>query len=276
MDNIVNNLELTVTPSQLKPTLRALLHAIFFHRLLDNVQPETFEILDVHVPSVPNPILEKDINTKVDQFYEETVLLNQSEGQLAVIFLQRRPKKGWFATTEELVPWEEHLITVHLSNSPRSTNQSLHAALLQTLTFCAEKKGNVPPLSGNSSAFLSHQILISPPSPAELFAPSSPPRRTSPPLAAPSLVPESDRRESRDRSMSPGVFTREYGAMGYLEQARDGLRARGIGVGEEEGLDEYWLLVWLYEISKKKGRERYCTTYHAIHDVTSLTHELVI
>lgn len=39
----------TLHPSQVKPVLRALLHAIFFHRTLDNIEPETYEIAESHI-----------------------------------------------------------------------------------------------------------------------------------------------------------------------------------------------------------------------------------
>jgi hypothetical protein len=40
-----------VPPQQVKHVLRALLYAIFFHRLMDNVEPETWDILETHVVS---------------------------------------------------------------------------------------------------------------------------------------------------------------------------------------------------------------------------------
>lgn len=63
----------TCHPNQIQSTLRALLHAIFFHRLLDNVEPDTIEILDTHIASLPNPGLDKEVNTKVEEFYGEYV-----------------------------------------------------------------------------------------------------------------------------------------------------------------------------------------------------------
>lgn len=238
MDTL-NSIELTVQPGQLRSSLRAVLHAIFFHRTLDNVEPETYDFLDYHVASAPDAALERDINAKVDEFHRETVQRYMTSGQIAVVFLQRKPKKGWFAVTEELVPWEEHLITVNLSDTVRSAPGGLpplHVALMQVLSFCAENKANVPPLantSGSSEPHLSHQILISPPPPHELFEPSSPPRLTSPlPPAAGVPSAPSDRRDSRERSSSPGVFPREgNGPLGYLGQARDGLRAVGARAG---------------------------------------------
>lgn len=69
--------------------------------------------------------------------------------QIAVVFLQRKNRKGWFAVTEALVPWEEHLISVTFVTRATTTRNTLNAALLQTLTFCSERRANVPALVGS-------------------------------------------------------------------------------------------------------------------------------
>nr|ODO02231.1 hypothetical protein L204_00959 [Cryptococcus depauperatus CBS 7855] len=149
MERLVNHIEMTIHPSQLRPILRALLFAIFFHRTLDAVEPETLELLESHI----------------DQ----------------------------------------------------------------------------------QNSNLSHQILIAPPSPADLFSPSSPPthpmRLTSPPpapFATPTTTTALDitspiqvtteSNNSAKRALSPTRAT-----LGYFEQAKDGLKAvsakAGAGVG---------------------------------------------
>lgn len=65
------------------------------------------------------------------------------------MFLQRKNRKGWFAVTEALVPWEEHLISVHFVTRATTTRNTLNAALMQTLTFCSERRANVPALVGS-------------------------------------------------------------------------------------------------------------------------------
>nr|XP_019044316.1 hypothetical protein I302_07600 [Kwoniella bestiolae CBS 10118]OCF23246.1 hypothetical protein I302_07600 [Kwoniella bestiolae CBS 10118] len=233
----VNHIELTIHPSQVRPTLRALLYAIFFHRNLDACEPEDFELLDSHIAISPNSTIEREVNTRIEEFAREYLEEGRKTfGEIAVVFLQKKPKKGWFAITEELIPWEEHLITLHFDRSSTSNNP-LHTALIQILTFCAEKKGNVPPLVGSS-------ILISPPSPTELFSPSPPTypaRLTSPPPqpltnTTPATATARDITSalpsggdaiigSTRRGVSPAT------GFGYLEQAKDGLRAVGAGVG---------------------------------------------
>ncbi|WWD19482.1 hypothetical protein CI109_103942 [Kwoniella shandongensis] len=246
----VNHIELTIHPSQVRPILRALLFAIFFHRTLDAVEPETLELLDSHIACAPNPTVEREVNAKIEEFAKEFLETGAERGELAVVFLQKKPKKGWFAITEELVPWEEHLITLHLSRTSRqqpATQQPLSGALLQLSTFCVEKKGNVPPLVGSSDQNnLSYQILIAPPPPSELFAPSSPPlyptRLTSPPPAPSTtnaiatardlaLPPPSSDLSNPDNTSAKRASSPASATLGYLEQAKGGLRAVGAGVG---------------------------------------------
>ncbi|TXT11119.1 hypothetical protein VHUM_01870 [Vanrija humicola] len=182
----LSSLPQRVERTQAKPVLSALLHAVFFHRLLDAVEPETVETNETHVAcGGGGGGVEREIAARVDEFGRTFVDQGSDSGEIGVVFLQRKNRKGWFAVTEALVPWEEHLITIHFVK--RATTNPLPGALLQLLTFCAERKDNVPPLVGTSVEHSSRQILISPPPPSELFAPSSPPlgptRLTSPPPA---------------------------------------------------------------------------------------------
>ncbi|WRT70373.1 uncharacterized protein IL334_007371 [Kwoniella shivajii] len=243
----VNHLELTIHPSQVRPTIRALLYAIFFHRNIDAIEPDDFELLDSHIATSSNPSIEREVNCKIEEFAKEYLENGRSSGEIAVVFLQKKPKKGWFAITEELVPWEEHLITLHFpstsSSKPKVANP-LHNSLLQLLTFCAEKKGNVPPLSGTS-------IIVAPPSPNELFAPSPPtyPTRLTSPPPAPLTNTTPATATARDMA-SPYTYAQmgdpisgstrrgtspHTGTLGYLEQAKDGLRAVGAKAGAGVG-----------------------------------------
>lgn len=135
---------------------------------------------------------------------------------------------------------------------------------MQTLTFCSTRKVNVPPLIGSAEqSNLSHQvsppylscgagtetdgqILIGPPPPSEIFAPSpplNPTRLTSPPPPASTTTTAATatardtampyhgqgyERDQKGRSSSPA-------AMGYLEQAKEGFRAVRAGAGAVAG-----------------------------------------
>ncbi|WVR07811.1 hypothetical protein IAU60_004854 [Kwoniella sp. DSM 27419] len=248
----VNHIELTVHPSQVRSTLRSLLLAIYFHRLLDAAEPETLELLDAHIAYAPNAAIEREINGKIEDFAKEYLEQGRTTGEIALVFLQKRPKKGWFAITEELVPWEEHLITLHFprpsAGGPTVQSPSpLTSALLRLVTFCAEKKDNVPPLVDGSS--MAQQILVAPPSPTELFSPSPPtyPQRLTSPPPAPLTHTTATTATARDTAHAPTLSGQEAvgsarrgispatGTLGYLEQAKDGLRAVGAKAGAGVG-----------------------------------------
>ncbi|GFZ48554.1 hypothetical protein JCM24511_06302 [Saitozyma sp. JCM 24511] len=264
----LNHIHLTVPPQQVKHVLRALLYAIFFHRLMDNVEPETWDILETHVACAPTQAIEKEVSSKIDEFSREYLDTGAERGEIAVVFLQKKPRKGWFAVTEELLPWEEHLITLSFPRAPSKppSINPLQTALLQILTFCAEKSGNVPPLGSSSpnhelpgTLLTCRQILISPPPPNELFAPSPPlPARSPPPIPTTTTTPLTAVARPRDLALPPssGAHTSSAAAalgldgrdarrssspasvgaaLGYLEQAKDGLRAVGAKAGAVAG-----------------------------------------
>lgn len=200
----------------------------------------------------PNSIISREISNKIEEFALQYLEGGQDHGELAVVFLQKKSKKGWFAVTEELVPWEEHLITLNFCHSPKTPLNPLPGALLQIATFCLEQKAMVPPLTGTTesqSSNVSYQIMIAPPSPNDLFAPSSPPsyptRLTSPPPApSPSTTPATA--VARDLAVShrpmlgnPNNARRTSSptnaTLGYFEQAKDGLRAVGAKAGAGVG-----------------------------------------
>ncbi|EJT52523.1 hypothetical protein A1Q1_03655 [Trichosporon asahii var. asahii CBS 2479] len=145
--------------------LRALLLSIFFQRTLENVVPETLDVFDTHVAVVSGAAtgtstalagpgqkvteIEREIHDKVEGFVRTFVETGKEGGEIAVVFLQRKNRKGWFAVTEALVPWEEHLISVHFVTRATTTRNTLNSALMQTLTFCSERRANVPALVGS-------------------------------------------------------------------------------------------------------------------------------
>lgn len=138
----VNHINLRVERSAVSSVLTALLSAIFFQRNLDGVEPYTLDILDTHVAvvaasghddtrAVPAAnSVERDISSKVDEFVRTIVDTDADSGevggggrhayscQIAVVFLQRKNKKGWFAVTE-----------VGRSRGLRSSSDSRHWSL---------------------------------------------------------------------------------------------------------------------------------------------------
>lgn len=108
---------------------------------------------------------------------------------------------------------------------------------------------------------MSHQIIIAPPSHAEIFSPSPPldPSRLTSPPPLPSTTTTPATALARDLTMPPGSAVNEAmearerdpsrdgrrasspastdrgGAFGYFEQAKDGLRAVGARAGAVAG-----------------------------------------
>jgi hypothetical protein len=63
----------TVAASQVQPVLLALLRSIFFHRTLEPVEPQSYEVFDVQVPCISAPDLEKELAGKVEEFVKDFV-----------------------------------------------------------------------------------------------------------------------------------------------------------------------------------------------------------
>ncbi|KLT42288.1 hypothetical protein CC85DRAFT_302492 [Cutaneotrichosporon oleaginosum] len=252
----VNHIKLRVERTTAPTVLRALLNAIFFQRNLDAIDPVTVDILDTPVAvasslsapaagskagtPVPAEVeIRREILAKIDEFTKTFVDTRADGGEIAVVFFQRKNRKGWFAVTEALVPWEEHLIT--LTFVTRATQNPLPSALRQVLTFCAKHKVGVPSALGSpDQSTLSHEIIVAPPPPAELFNRSASPhpeRLHSPRPAETSgttsttgdtaVAPVPVRPALERRSNSPMTAISDAGtsAMGYLGQAKDGLLA---------------------------------------------------
>ncbi|KAL4067500.1 hypothetical protein V8B97DRAFT_2025072 [Scleroderma yunnanense] len=88
-----------------KEVLHAILYAILFHRLFGTVKPQTFEVLDVTVPSVSDPEMEQLVNDKVDTFWKGVENGTNKRGQVLVTFSEKRPKKSLYVGED--VPWEQ-------------------------------------------------------------------------------------------------------------------------------------------------------------------------
>ncbi|KAI9633887.1 uncharacterized protein MKK02DRAFT_38557 [Dioszegia hungarica] len=256
----INQIELTLPIDQIKPVLSALILSILFQRTLDPSEPQTIEVLGRHV-AIPGTTgtgaagVEGEVSGRVEEFMGRYYASGRQEsGQIAVIFTQKKSRKGWFGITEEIVPWEAHFITIHpdstARHSARSPNSAatsgLYDALMRTITFCAARADAMPSATPGEADRLAHQIIVSPPPPSDLFAPS-PPTARSPltprvPLALPAALtlgtasssPSSRARRGSSPGRAPGNEQREV-QVGYLEQAKDVLRATGARAGAVAG-----------------------------------------
>ncbi|KAF9009702.1 hypothetical protein BDQ17DRAFT_1421862 [Cyathus striatus] len=153
-----------------KEGLHGVLHAILFHRLFGTVRPQTFEVLDVTMPGVADPEMERLVNEKVGLFWKAIEGGVNKRGQVIVIFAEKRPKKSWFQTYEEEIPWEQWVINVEYrqlkSEADRqvalSTLASTLTRTLQTMiTHTSSEQGrNVVPQITNAEGISPFPVKI--------------------------------------------------------------------------------------------------------------------
>ncbi|KAI0034424.1 autophagy-related protein [Vararia minispora EC-137] len=142
-----------------REVLRALLHSILFHRLFGTIKPQTFEILDVTMPGVSDPEMERLVEDKVAAFWKAMENGANKRGSITVTLSGKQQRKTWIGYTyEEEVPWEQWVINVEIrqpkTEPERSKfNQNLAATLTKSLTtmltHTASEKGRaaVPPIT---------------------------------------------------------------------------------------------------------------------------------
>ncbi|KAF9190231.1 hypothetical protein BGZ50_000338 [Haplosporangium sp. Z 11] len=106
--------ELTVERSLLKDALRAILHTILFHRVFANIKPKDMDILDLTIPIIDDPEIERLVNEKITSFVKAVDANPQGKGQIGVLFYEKRTKRAWFSSTSSEVCWEQWAITIHV------------------------------------------------------------------------------------------------------------------------------------------------------------------
>jgi len=142
--------------------LRALLHAVLFHRLFGTIKPQTFEVLDVTMPGVSDPSLERLVEEKVDAFWKGLENVALKRGEISVTLSKKDQRKAWLGITtyEEEVAWEQWIINAEI-RQPKSEqerqqfNQNLAVTLSKSLrtmlthTSSEEGRSAVPPITNS-------------------------------------------------------------------------------------------------------------------------------
>ncbi|KAG8990827.1 hypothetical protein FRB94_011406 [Tulasnella sp. JGI-2019a] len=179
------HLDIVLERPQSKDVMRALLHAILFHRLFGTIKPQTIDVLDVTFPGVSDPEIESQVNAKVDALWRALDSIPGGnnvikKGQIIVVLSEKRPKTKWFSISmgEEEVAWEQWVVTIELlparqSSQSQSNNSNyytskpiftkpqfpptpnptdLNQTLLQILTHVSSNQGRdaVPPIMTNT------------------------------------------------------------------------------------------------------------------------------
>ncbi|KAI0275466.1 autophagy-related protein [Gloeopeniophorella convolvens] len=153
------SIDIVLDRQNTREILRALLHAILFHRLFGTIKPQTFEVLDVTMPGVADPAMERLVEDKVDTFWKGLENVPQKRGQISVTLSRKDQKKAWLGiTTYEEVAWEQWIINAEI-RQPKSEqerqqfNQNLAATLSKSLrtmlthTSSEQGRGAVPPIT---------------------------------------------------------------------------------------------------------------------------------
>ncbi|EJD37674.1 DUF1649-domain-containing protein [Auricularia subglabra TFB-10046 SS5] len=153
-------IDITVDRQSVKDALRALLHAILFHRLFGSIKPFYFDVLDVTIPGIEDSEVDRLIDNRVGALYRAMDGYTNKRGQLVVILSEKRAKKTWFGSGEEEYTWEQWVINVEI-RQPKNDDerQTLHRAVSDTLAravrtildHTSSEKGRaaVPPIRQN-------------------------------------------------------------------------------------------------------------------------------
>ncbi|KAH9884648.1 DUF1649-domain-containing protein [Cubamyces lactineus] len=131
-------IDLVLDRQQTKEVLRAVLHAILFHRLFGTVKPQTFEVLDVTMPGVDDNEITHLVEEKVDAFWRGVEGGANKRGQILVTFSEKRPRKSWFLIGEEEIPWEQWIINAEIRQPSDRERQKFDADLAAALTKSLE------------------------------------------------------------------------------------------------------------------------------------------
>ncbi|KAF3925545.1 hypothetical protein ABW21_db0201535 [Orbilia brochopaga] len=126
-------LDTVVEPTFAKDVVKAILAAIFFHRLFPSIRPKTRDLLDLTLPSVDDAELDALIDNRTSSMIrsvESTPGSSSAKTQIAksiVSFFEKKQKrKAWFSTKDEEVCWESWLLDITLLY-PRTEAQRLQA-----------------------------------------------------------------------------------------------------------------------------------------------------
>lgn len=142
--------------------LRALLHAILFHRLFGTIKSQTFEVLDVTMPGVADPNVQRIVEEKVNAFWKGLESVALKRGEISVTLSKKDQRKAWLGMTtyEEEVAWEQWIINAEI-RQPKSEQErqqfdrniaaTLSKSLRTMLAHTSSEQGRaaVPPITNS-------------------------------------------------------------------------------------------------------------------------------
>ncbi|KAG0364642.1 MAG: hypothetical protein J3R72DRAFT_433837 [Linnemannia gamsii] len=161
--------ELTVERSFLKDALRAILHTVLFHRVFANIKPRDMDILDLTIPIIDDPEVDKLVDEKIAAFVKVVDANPQSKGQIGIMFYEKRTKRAWFSSTSSEVCWEQWAITINVvtninekdkQRSIKNMEKALSSLFLSILRTVNERKDHIPPITTSDGNPFPYQIVI--------------------------------------------------------------------------------------------------------------------
>ncbi|KAK5706724.1 hypothetical protein LTR97_001714 [Elasticomyces elasticus] len=179
-------LELSADRSNVKDVVKGIMHTVFFHRFFTPLTPATHDVLDTTLPYVSEDDIEELIETKATALVRSLDTASSthtspqynaksngtSRGSLAIKFLEKKRRKGWFiAKADEETVWETWTIEVTLTSARsepeaernrRVMESSLQKAAMKVVTTVNEEKGHIPPITTNESNPFPYQIVVNP------------------------------------------------------------------------------------------------------------------
>ncbi|CAO3566717.1 unnamed protein product [Mortierella alpina] len=161
--------ELTVERTLLRDALRAILHTILFHRVFANIKPRDMDILDLTIPVIDDPEVDKLVDEKIAAFVKAVDSNPQSKGQIGLMFYEKRTKRAWFSSTSSEVCWEQWAITINVvtntnekdkQRSIKNMEKALSSLFLSILRTVNERKDHIPPITTSDGNPFPYQIVI--------------------------------------------------------------------------------------------------------------------
>ncbi|KAI9428410.1 autophagy-related protein [Lactarius indigo] len=153
--------------------LRALLHAILFHRLFGTIKPQMFEVLDVTMPGVADPNVHRLVDEKVNVFWKGLESVALKRGEISVTLSKKDQRKAWLGmTTYEALAWEQWIINAEI-RQPKSEQErqqfdrnlaaTLSKSLRTMLTHTSSEQGRaaVPPITNSDVSPFPLKIAVS-------------------------------------------------------------------------------------------------------------------
>ncbi|KAL9714609.1 hypothetical protein Ac2012v2_001266 [Leucoagaricus gongylophorus] len=156
-------IDLVLDRQTIKDVLNGILHSILFHRLFGFIRPQVFEVLDVAMPGVSDPEMERLVHDKVENFWRVIQADPTRRGKIIVTFSEKRQKKLWYQLypADEDVPWEQWIINVefrqHKAERDRlafnaNLTNTLSKSIQVILVHTSSERGRaaVPPITQSS------------------------------------------------------------------------------------------------------------------------------